>query len=215
MDKSPVIQGPDVALTNLSPFWWLFALRGGFAMLFSAVLLYTGTLMGTIFLDPILLVMMGLLIGFFVFGNGVILSVAAVFAAEHHRPVSRLILAESIFAIALGIYIACALFISPRSVALLAGMHAVGTGCFACALAAKLRHDRSYIWLLGISGVVTICIGAMFLLNQHAEVKRTTTYFSGFEVLHGAVFVVLAISLKSALRASALSAVRDLAPLKT
>lgn len=200
MHNSPSVHTTPSSITDLRSFWWTFALRGGFAILFAALLLYTSTLMGTVFFDPILLVVMGLLIGFFVFGNGIILCVAAVVAAEHHRPIWRVILAESIFTLALGVYIAAALFISPRSVAVLAGLHALGTGCFEFGLAIKLRTERRYKWYLGTSGIITVAIGMVFLTHQGADVRPTTAYFSAFELFHGIVFVLAALWLRNSMR---------------
>lgn len=194
------LQTKDVSLQHLSSFWWLFALRGGFALLFSGVLFYTSTLMGMVFFDPVLLVVMGLLIGFFVFGNGIILGVATVFAAEHHRPVWRVILAEAVCALALGAYIAGTLLISPRSVAMLAGLLALVTSFSAGVLAIKLRHEKRFGWALALLGIVSIGIGITFLLNQQAEVKATTAYLSALEMFQGVILLVLTMWLKSSVR---------------
>lgn len=170
--------------------------------------------MRTVLFDPVLLVIMGLLIGFFVFGNGIILCVAAVFAAEHHRPIWRLILAESIFVLALCTYIVGALFISPRSVAVLVGLHALGTGCFEGALAIKLRTDRRYRWLLGASGILTVGVGVAFLFHQEAEVRATTAYLSGFELFYGIVFLVFAVWLRRSIQTPVASSSKNLVPLE-
>lgn len=183
---------------NLRPFWWFFAVRGGFAVLFAGILLYMSALLGTFFFDPILLVIMGVLIGFYVLGNGILLAVAAVFAAEHHLRVWRLLLSESIFALALGTYVGFSLFVSPRSVALMAGLHALGTGVFECALAFQLRHDRKPLLILASSGLLTLGVGVAFLLHQSAGVRPTTGYLSGFELLYGALFLFFAVAMRTA-----------------
>jgi uncharacterized membrane protein HdeD (DUF308 family) len=113
----------------------------------------------------------------------------------------RVILAEAVCALALGVYIAGSLFISPRSVAMLAGLLAIVTSFSAGILALKLRHEKRFSWLLAMLGIVSIGIGVTFLLNQEAEVKATTAYLSGLEMFQGVILLVLTMWLKSNVRA--------------
>jgi hypothetical protein len=92
---------PTAPQTELRLFWWFFALRGGFAALFACFLLSVGSLLGTIFFDPVMLVFLGLLLGFYVMGNGLLLGVAGGFAAEHRLHIWGLILGECAFAVIL------------------------------------------------------------------------------------------------------------------
>lgn len=70
-------------MIRLGMFWWAFTARGGAAVLFSAFLFYAGGFFGTIFFDPIMLVVLAMMLGFYILGNGVLLGVASGYAAEH------------------------------------------------------------------------------------------------------------------------------------
>src|SRR5471030_3329035 len=124
-------------MKNLGLFWWVFAIRGGLALLFSGVLGFSGSLLGTIFFDPVTLIFLSLLLGFYVFSNAILYGVAGGFAVEHKHPFGWLMVGESCFAIVLAIYIGHSLLVTAHSLALLGGIHALGTGCFQAGLAFK------------------------------------------------------------------------------
>ena len=52
--------------------------------------------------------------------------------------------------------------LTSQSLALLAGIHALGGGCFQIALAVKLREDRPNLVLLTVGGLVSLCVGMVF-----------------------------------------------------
>jgi hypothetical protein len=131
-------------------FWWAFGIRGGFAILFAGVLAFSGNLLGSIFFDPVTLVLLSLLLGFYVLVNAVLLGAGAGFALQHRLSLGWLLAAESCFAFLLGVYISFSLLITAHSIALLAGLHTVGTGGFQAFLALKLRRYKQFKVLLGI-----------------------------------------------------------------
>ena len=179
-------------MTKLGMFWWAFAARGGAAVLFSAFLFYAGSFFGTIFFDPIMLVVLAMMLGFYILGNGVLLGVASGYAAEHHVGIWRLLLAECIFATALGTYIGFSLLLSSESLACLAGLHALGTGCFLVALAIKLRANKRYGWTLFIAGGLSIGAGFAFLLHRNAAARSATHWLGAFELFYGIVVLFFA-----------------------
>ena len=128
---------PDVGIC-----WWIFAVRGGLAVVFAIILFLASSFLGIFFFDPVTLVYLSLLLGSFVLSNGLLLGVAAGFAFEHRVHLWWLTLSEGCFAVLLGIYIGISLMLTSRSLAFLAGIHALGNGCFQIALAVKLREDR-------------------------------------------------------------------------
>ena len=184
------------SLMNMEAFWWLFALRGGFAVLFAGVLCYSGSLFGTIFFDPVMLVILGVLLGFYVLGNGVLLGVGGVVAFEHRIHIWRLLLCESVFALLLGAYIGFSLMLSKEVLALLAGIHACGIGLFQFALALKLRHEKPFVFLLSVSSVVSLSVGAGFLLHRSEELGVVTHWLSAYELFFGVVVLLLALALR-------------------
>src|SRR5271156_5502584 len=139
--------------------WWIFAVRGGLAVVFAVVLFLTSSFLGIFFFDPVTLVYLSLLLGSFVLSNGLLLGVAAFFSFEHRLHIWWLVLCESGFAILLGVYIGISLLLTPQSLAFLAGIHALGNGCFQSALAIKLRDNRLNLVLLASVGILSVCIG--------------------------------------------------------
>jgi uncharacterized membrane protein HdeD (DUF308 family) len=189
------------ALNNLevqpiSLCWWIFAVRGGLAVVFAVVLFLTSSFLGIFFFDPVTLVYLSLLLGSFVLSNGLLLVVAARFAYEHRFHLWWLALGEGCFALLLGVYIGISLMLTSQSLALLAGIHAVGAGCFQLALAIKLREDRPNLLLLTVGGLVSLGVGMVFLQHIHQAARPTTQALSGFELFSGIIWSVLAFRLR-------------------
>ena len=178
--------------TDLKLFWWLFAARGGFALLFAGMLHFTAGLFGTLFFDPIMLVYLSLLLGFYIVGGGILLGVASGFAAEHRLELWKLLLADCIFAVCLGVYIGLSLLMTPHTLSLLAGIHAIGIGSFQLALAVKLRHDRPSVRLLGLASFLSGVAACIFFIQMKQPVRITTEWLSYFEVLCGVVALTFA-----------------------
>src|SRR5271155_5055412 len=94
--------------------WWIFAVRGGLAVVFAVVLYLTSSFLGIFFFDPVTLVYLSLLLGSFVLSNGLLLGVAAGFAYEHRLHLWWLALAECCFALLLVISIGISLMLPPN-----------------------------------------------------------------------------------------------------
>jgi uncharacterized membrane protein HdeD (DUF308 family) len=180
----------------LSLCWWIFAVRGGLALVFAVVLFLTSSFLGIFFFDPVTLVYLSLLLGSFVLTNGLLLGIAAGFAYEHHLHLWWLELCEACFALLLGVYIGISLMLTSQSLALLAGIHALGTGCFQVALAIKLRDDRPNLILLMVGGLFSLCVGVVFLAHFHQAARPTTQALAGYEFLNGIVWSILAFRLR-------------------
>src|ERR1700685_3682776 len=141
------------SVADVRIFWWIFAVRGGLAVVFAVVLFLASSFLGIFFFDPVTLVYLSLLLGSFVLSNGLLLGVAAVFGYEHRLHFWWLALAECCFALLLGIFIGISLMLTSQSLALPAGIHALGAGLFQIALAIKLREDRPNLLLLTLGGL--------------------------------------------------------------
>src|SRR5271169_6282814 len=98
-------------IQDLRLCWWSFAVRGGLAIVFAVVLFLASSFLGIFFFDPVTLVYMSLLLGSFVWGNGLLLAVAAGFTFEHHVRLWWLTLSEACFALLLGVYIGISLML--------------------------------------------------------------------------------------------------------
>jgi uncharacterized membrane protein HdeD (DUF308 family) len=182
-------------IQDLRVCWWSYAVRGGLAIVFAVVLFLASSFLGIFFFDPVTLVYLSLLLGSFVLGNGLLLGVAAFFSFEHRLHIWWLVLCESVFAILLGVYIGISLLLTPQSLAFLAGIHAVGNGCFQSALAIKLRDDRLNLFLLASAGIISLCVGLVFLTLYNQPPRVTTQALAGFELFCGIVWMVFAYRL--------------------
>ena len=187
---------PEAHITDPTMFWWVFAVRGGLALVFAFVLFFVSSFLGIFSFDSVTLVYLSLLLGSFVLGNGLLQGVAAAFAFEHHVHLRWLSLCESCFELLLGIYIAVSLLLTPESLAFLAGLHALGNAGFQVALAVKMRNDRSHLYLLGLIGIVSLGIGVVFLTHYHQPARITTQALSGFEFLCAITWIALALRLR-------------------
>jgi uncharacterized membrane protein HdeD (DUF308 family) len=199
----PKEQLARIGVDDLRMFWWAFAVRGGLAIVFAGVLGLAANLLGTLFFDPIMLVSISLLLGSYVLGNGVLLGTAGIYARQHHRRVWVVMCAESAFAIVLAGFIGFSLMMTSESLAWLAGIHALGTGCFQLGMVWKLRGNHLFVRLLGGSALISFAAAAVFLLNRQEEVRTLTIWLSGFELLFGVVVLVFALALHGGGRAVA------------
>jgi uncharacterized membrane protein HdeD (DUF308 family) len=202
MPPSDLQPNSEPHLRQLAKFWWVFAVRGGSAMLFGLALAFAGSLLGTIFFDPVVLIFLSLLLGVFVLGNGILLGVAAGFAAEHRLRLGWLLAAECLFAVALGVYIGASLRINPQTLAWLAGLDALGAGAFQLLLALRSRHTPAYLLLLSAAGLLSLTAGATFLAHQTAATHTTAHWLSLFELVIGAMWLTFAYSLHRPARAT-------------
>ena len=121
-------------------FWWVFAVRGGLAVVFAAVLFFASSFLGLFFFDRVTLIYLSLLLGSFVLGNGLLLAVAAGFSFEHQLHLWWLMLCESCFALLLGVYIGISLCSLPNPSLSWPGSTPAGLGCFQGRLA--ISHAR-------------------------------------------------------------------------
>ena len=183
-------------IQDLRMCWWSFAVRGGLAIVFAVVLFLASSFLGIFFFDPVTLVYMSLLLGSFVLGNGLLLGVAAFFSFEHHLHVWWLVLCESVFALLLGVYIGVSLLLTPQTFAFLAGLDALGAGCFQFALAIKMRRENSKLIHLAFAGIISLGVGIGFLTHYNQAPRVTTQLLSGYEFFAGIVWIVFAFRLR-------------------
>jgi uncharacterized membrane protein HdeD (DUF308 family) len=175
--------------------WWSFAVRGGLAIVFAVVMFLASAFLGIFFFDPVTLVYLSLLLGSFVLGNGLLLAVAAYFLFEHRLHIWWVVLCESVFALSFGVFIGVSLFLTRESLAFLAGLHAVGNGCFQSAMAIKLHENRPNFFLLVTAGVISLCVGVVFLTHYNQAPRVTTQALAGFELFCGIIWMVFAYRL--------------------
>jgi len=182
-------------MARIDIFWWAFGIRGGFAVLFAGLLAFSGNLLGSLIFDPVMLIMLSLLLGFYVFAIAVLFGVAAAFSFEKRLGIGWLLTAESSFAFLLGMYISFSLLMTSQSIALLAGIHAAGAGCFQAFLALSLIRNQRFRTLLGVSALIAIGAGILFLTHLKEQPRLIALWMSGFELIYGVIVIAFARAL--------------------
>jgi uncharacterized membrane protein HdeD (DUF308 family) len=86
---------------------------------------------------------------------------------------------------------------TPQSLAFLAGIHALGNGCFQTAMAVKMRKEIGCLILTALAGVVSLSVGIFFLTHFNQPARPTTQALSGFELFSGITWIVFAFRLRS------------------
>jgi len=186
---------PEARLRQLCKFWWVFAVRGGTAILFAMALGFVSSLLGHLFFDPIMLVFLSMLLGFFVLGNGILLAIAGGFAAEQKLPIRWILFGEAFFALAIGLYIAFSLRVEAETLAWFAGLTALGAGIFQSILAVRTRGVSTDVFLMRLAAMMSFTAAIAFLLHRRATTQTTAHWLALFESFVGLVWLFYAYSL--------------------
>jgi uncharacterized membrane protein HdeD (DUF308 family) len=185
-------QASDNRMKELGMFWWTFAVRGGLAVLFSGVLFFSGNLFGTIFFDPIMIVILAVLLGFYVLAKAILLGVAAGYAVEHHIRLWRALFADCLLTTALGVYIGFSARVSFQFLPVLAGLHAFISGYFLAMLAIEVRSQKNYVLALVAAGVAFASVSFIFFTHLTAPTRNVTEWLAAFELAYGIAVCLLA-----------------------
>jgi uncharacterized membrane protein HdeD (DUF308 family) len=105
-------------------------------------------------------------------------------------------LLEGVFGIVVGVFV----FLYPdqagTAVVLLIGLWAAATGIVEIVSAVRLRREIEDEWLLGLSGILSVILGAILIVRpQFGQV--TTTYVLGtYGLIFGVVLIVLGLRMR-------------------
>jgi uncharacterized membrane protein HdeD (DUF308 family) len=171
-------------LTALSRNWWATMLRG---------LLAIGVGILAWSRPDIFWASLVLVFGVYAIVDGVFAIVAAIQGETRDRAIQ---VVEGTLGIAVGTLV----FLYPdqagTAIVLVIGLWAIASGVVEIVSAVRLRREIADEWLLGLSGIVSIVLGAILILRpQFAQV--TTTYVIGtYGLIFGAVLVVLGLRLR-------------------
>lgn len=172
--------------------WWLFVLRGLFAIIFGIL---------AIVWPGITLVTLVFLFGFFVLFDGILLIGAAVTSVNDH---SRwwLMLLEGLFGVGFGL----ATFIWPGITALilliLIASWAIITGILEIAAAIRLRKEMEGEWMLALSGILSIALGGILITNPGVGAIALIWVIGSYAILFGILLIALGMSVRSIERPS-------------
>lgn len=174
-------------LEQLSRHWWALAVRGIIAIIF-AIIAFTR--------PGITLLALVWLWGAYAFVDGLFSVLAAVRAAERHQRWGMLLL-EGICGIAAGIIAFLWAGITALVLVYLIAAWAIVTGIFEIAAAIRLRQMIEGEWLLGLSGVLSVLLGILFLLEPAAGMLVWVWTIGVYALIVGIVLLALAFRLRS------------------
>ena len=171
-------------LNALSQHWWATVLRG---------LLAIGVGILAWYRPDIFWASLVLVFGVYAIVDGVFAILAAIKGETRDRAFHLL---EGFLGITVGVII----FLYPdqagTAIVLVIGLCAVATGIFEIVSAVRLRREIADEWLLGLSGVLSVILGAILIVRpQFGQV--TTTYVLGtYGLIFGVVLVLLGLRLR-------------------
>lgn len=180
--------------TTLSGNWWAFALRGVVALILAVI---------AAFMPASAALGMTLVFGAYAFADGVLSLVSGVRNIRKGERWGGLVVSGL-----LGIAAGVATFLVPvvASVALVSflwgmlAVWAIWTGVFQVVAAVRLRKEIKGEWLLGLSGLLTVLLGAlvpvMLILNPAAGVLAFGLVMGAYALMAAILFFSLAWKLR-------------------
>lgn len=173
-------------LARLADHWWAIGLRGLFAVLFGLVA----------FLLPLpTLVALVWLFGAFAFLDGVF-SLVAAWRRRAGDPPWWALLLTGLAGVAAGVISFVWPGITALALVMLIAAWALITGALEIAAAVRLRKEIEGEWLLGLSGVLTIGLGALLVIAPDAGAIGLVWVFGAYAVLFGVMMMVLGYRLR-------------------
>lgn len=180
-------------LSNLSKYWWLFALRGVFSIIFGILAFaWPGITLGALVI----------LFGAYALVDGISTLIAAVSGrSENER--WWVMLLEGLVSVSAGVLT----FVWPAITAVvllfLIAFWALITGVLEIAAAIRLRKEIENEWVLGLIGALSILFAIVMLVNPGAGALALIWAIGSYAVVFGALLVYLAFKVRSSSETSA------------
>lgn len=172
-------------LDPLARNWWLFLLKGLFAILFGVL---------TFVWPGVTLLVLVLLYGAYAFIDGVLSIIAAI---RGGTPTPRWWLAiVGILGITVGILTLVWPGITGLVLLLLIAAWAIVNGIMEIIGAIRLRKELSDEWLLIASGVLSVIFGIMIAIRPAAGALAVVFVIGAFAIIYGAMLVAFAMRLR-------------------
>lgn len=179
--------GQTPALTALADQWWVIGLRGLLGVLFGLVA----------FVMPLpTLVALVWLFGAYALLDGVF-SLAAAWRRRPGDPPWWALLLSGVAGVAAGIISFVWPGITALALVYLIAAWAFITGVLQVAAAVRLRKEIDGEWMLALSGIISIGLGALLAVMPGAGAIGLVWYFGAFALLFGIVLMGLSYRLRS------------------
>lgn len=180
------LEGSLVAL--LAKYWWVFLLRGIFAILFGVIAwLWPGLTLETLVL----------FFGAFALVSGVF-QVFAAFAGRSQHEQWWLLLLEGLLGIAVGFLTWRAPGITALALVLYIAAWALVTGVLEIVAAIRLRKEIEGEFWLGLSGLLSVGFAVLLMISPGAGALALLWIIAAYAVVFGVFLILLAFRVRRA-----------------
>jgi uncharacterized membrane protein HdeD (DUF308 family) len=179
--------GPLAAITDvLARNWWAIALRGVVAIIFG-ILAWV--------MPGVTLASLVLLYGSYALVDGVFNVIAALSGRSEARPWWTMLLA-GLVSIAAGLVTFLWPGLTAIALVYVVAAWAIVRGVFEIAAAVRLRKVITSEWWLGLSGALSIILGALLMLVPGAGAVAMVLWIGSWAIIAGVVLVALGVRLR-------------------
>jgi uncharacterized membrane protein HdeD (DUF308 family)/ferritin-like metal-binding protein YciE len=173
-------------MTNLIQNWWLVALRGVVAILFGLM---------AFFWPGATLFALVVLFGFYALADGLI-AIAAGLSHKNDSPRWWVFLIEGLVGIAVGVSTLIWPGVTTLVILAMIATWAILTGILEIAAAIRLRRAITNEWTLALSGILSVVLGIIFILQPLAGTVVIVWTIGAYALLFGALWVLLGFRLR-------------------
>lgn len=170
----------------VSRFWWVYALRGIFAILFG---------IAALFWPGLALTVLVLLFSAYVLVQGIFLLIAA-FGAKEITPNWRVVLLEGIISVLIGIIAFAWPDITAMALLAIIAIWAFISGIVEIYAAVQLRKAIEGEWILGLAGILSIIFAIILIVYPAAGALAVLWIIGFYAILFGILTLYLAFKIR-------------------
>lgn len=182
-------------LHHLANNWWLFALRGCFALLFGATALALVTMSRMYLVSVLAFTTLVLLFGVLAAGVGILTALAALWGAGKDRH-WWFLLVDGVAAFAVGVIVVVSPDLTLGRLVRLMALWALVIGVCELAAGYCLKKHLADEWMLAGGGVLSLAFGAYLLLGPPRDPGSILQWLGGYALFSSASMIALAFRLR-------------------
>ncbi len=171
---------------RLADLWWLYAIRGVFALLFGLT---------AILWPKLTIAILIIIFGVFVLLDGLMMLVVG-YRARRASPNSWNLVLQGILNVIIGLVAFFAPIATAMALIILIAAWAVVMGVLEIIAAIRLRGRLDNEWLLVVSGIVSVLLGISLIVAPGAGIVVMVWIIGGFSLLSSLVFFSVAARLR-------------------
>lgn len=171
---------------RLSDLWWLYAVRGLFALLFG---------LAAIFWPGLTIAILIAVFGIFVLVDGLMMLGVGI-QARHTSPNWWSLVLQGILNVIIGLVAFFAPIATAMALVILVAAWAVVLGVLEIIAAIRLRRVLGNEWLLIVSGIISVLLGISLVMAPGAGIVVMAWIIGGFSLLSSVVLFSIAARLR-------------------